>query len=101
GRPGYPKPGPPGDPVTDASRRSAMVAARELERGVPWMRPFLQTADLYLRCRAEAIPLRTIPGRVGSRDGKERRGDRSDFRHPRSGEAGSAARARWIGFDRP
>jgi hypothetical protein len=23
----------------DASRRSAMVAARELERGVPWMRP--------------------------------------------------------------
>ena len=45
----------------DASRRSAMVAARELERGVPWMGPFLRTADLYLRWRAEAIPLRTIP----------------------------------------
>jgi hypothetical protein len=46
----------------DASMRSAMVAARELERGVPWMRPFLQTADLYL-CREEAIPLRTITSR--------------------------------------
>ena len=63
----------------DASRRSPMVAARELERSVPWMRPFLQTADLYLMCRPEAIPLRTIPGRVVSINRQERRGDRSDL----------------------
>jgi hypothetical protein len=60
----------------DASRRSPMVAAWELERSVPWMRPFLQTADLYLMCRPEAIPLRTIGAKPWGRQpdaGKLRR----------------------------
>src|ERR1035438_4049905 len=73
---------------TNPAGRAIVPVFHEISRAEG---PSPQTAKL--RQSAPEIGVSPGFGRVGSIDGQERRGGRSDFGHPRSAEAGSAARA--------